>query len=285
MKKTIDLDDVLARKSPRLHRWLPSILTHYLKKIIHQEEINEIIIRYGNLRGIDFNNAVVAHFGYQIEVENAGKVPKGPAYVFFANHPWGGMDGLVLMQEVTRHFGPSQFIVNDLLKAIENFGEIFVGVNTLGRSSPEQIRQLEAAFAGPGNVIVFPAGLVSRRQGGQVRDLAWKTTFLRLALAHGKALVPVHVEGELSPFFYRLHRLRKAFGIRANIEMLFLVDEMFKTRRQSIRLRLGEPIPPSFFGKGRDLGMWTERLKSYLYQMPATSLTFQEQCAHESDRN
>ena len=76
-----------------------------------------------------------------------------------------------------------------------------------------------------------------------VSDLPWRSNFVKRAAASGRRIVPVFVEGELSDFFYRLSNFRRKIGIRFNIEMLYLPDEMFSQKGKHFRILVGDPIP------------------------------------------
>ena len=79
----------------------------------------------------------------------------------------------------------------------------------------------------------------------EVTDLPWKTNFLKKAYASQREIVPVFVEGRLSNFFYRVARLRVMLGLKLNIEMLWLPDEMFSQKGRHFRIFVGDPIPVS----------------------------------------
>ena len=101
---------------------------------------------------------------------------------------------------------------------------------------------MEEEFFGERQILTFPAGLCSRRIDGRITDTEWKTSFLKKAYASQRPIVPVFVEGRLSDFFYRLDRTRKALGIKFNIEMLWLPDEMFSQKGKHFRIFVGDPV-------------------------------------------
>lgn len=102
----------------------------------------------------------------------------------------------------------------------------------------------------------LPGRLCSRRRQGVVSDLPWRSNFVKRAAASGRRIVPVFVEGELSDFFYRLSNFRTKIGIRFNIEMLYLPDEMFSQKGKHFRILVGEPVSTDELV---ECGSWQQR--------------------------
>ena len=238
----IDVDAVLAAKAPRIARWVPGFVIRWLKRTIHQDEINYILDEYSALPPQQFIQACFKFWGVTYSVEGLENLdPKG-RYLFASNHPFGGMDGMMLADELIGRFGDARVVVNDLLMHLEPLRPLWIPVNKHGAQSAAYARRYEEEFMGERPILTFPAGLCSRRIGGQVCDLPWKPNFLKKAYASQRQVVPVFVEGELSNFFYRVASLRKALGIKFNIEMLWLPDEMFSQGGKHFRIRFGEPL-------------------------------------------
>jgi putative hemolysin len=240
--KFIDIDRIIQNKNPRLYRWLPAFCIRYLKKIIHQDEINQIIKENIHLLDEDFCKDIVKRFGMDLKVHGLHHIPPHESCIFVSNHPLGGIDALAIVSVVSSIRNDIRFIVNDLLLHLKSLSNMFVGVNKHGRSPRQAMEGVNELFMGHKAIFIFPAGMVSRWINGKVDDLEWKKTFVTQALKHNKKVIPVHISGALSPFFYRLHRLRSLLGIKINIEMLYLVDEMFKQKGKTIHLYFGKPI-------------------------------------------
>lgn len=229
----IDVDAVLAAKAPRIARWVPGFVIRWLKRTIHQDEINYILDEYSALPPQQFIQACFKFWGVTYSVEGLEKLdPKG-RYLFASNHPFGGMDGMMLADELVGYFGDARVIVNDLLMHVEPLRPLWIPVNKHGSQCGEYLRRFDEAFASDCPILTFPAGLCSRRRQGVVSDLPWRSNFVKRAAASGRRIVPVFVEGELSDFFYRLSNFRRKIGIRFNIEMLYLPTRCFR-RRENI---------------------------------------------------
>src|SRR5207253_1381214 len=108
---------------------------------------------------------------------NAHYVPKTGGIIVAANHPLGGLDGMALIRAVGEIRPDVRFFVNDVLKNLKNYGDVFVGVNKVGSTSATSLRTMENIFMSPDAVLFFPAGLVSRKIKGKVVDLDWKKSF------------------------------------------------------------------------------------------------------------
>lgn len=239
----IDIEKVLASKAPKLAKKLPRFLLRYLMRIVHQEEINQILAKHGELPPIEFIRAALSDMGVTYTVHGMENVPTEGRYIFASNHPFGGMDGVILAQAIAAHLGGDvRSISNDLLLFVEPLRPLFLPVNKHGRQSREAARVFEETFASDIPIQTFPAGLCSRRIKGQITDLEWRPSFVKKAIQHKRDIVPVFVEGKLSNRFYRIANWRKFFGIKVNIEMLYLVDEMFKQKGKYISIHVGQPI-------------------------------------------
>ncbi len=266
IKKFVDVEQVIRNKSERLHRLTPKFVINWLRRIVHEDEVNYILSKYEHLEGLPFIEATLNELG--LKVEPLGYLDWAPQgrYIFVANHPLGGMDGLALMMVVGRRSPNIVFPVNDILLAIPNTKSLFVPINKHGRN-PHLVKQLDETFAGDRTLLYFPAGLCSRRQGGRIIDLEWKKTFVTKARLHHRDIIPVHAQGSNSNFFYHLANLRKALGIKFNIEMLFLVDEMAKQKGKTLTLRFGKPIPYTILDHRYTDSQWAARIKNHVYKL------------------
>lgn len=263
----INIEAVLASKSKKLARFVPSFLIRYLERIVHQDEMNEAFTRYKDVKGVDFIHTVFDYLDIKYTSSGLDSLPRDGRYLFASNHPFGGMDGMMLVDEMTAHLGPSKIIANDLLMNIVNLQSVFVPVNKHGGQSREVLAQFREVMNSDICVATFPSGLCSRMIDSQVADLEWKTTFIKDAIKSKRDIVPVYFDGRLSNFFYRLYKIRKFLGIKFNIEMLYLVDELFKQRGGRFEIRFGAPIPLGEFENTKDLRAVAALVRERVYQM------------------
>lgn len=266
--KFIDVEKVIRDKNPRLLKLLPGFILGYFRRILHEKEINDFIIRNRHHHGLSFVNAILDEFGAKVKAIGEENIPAEEGVIFASNHPLGGLDAMALMDVIGRKRKDIKFLVNDVLLNLENLRTLFVPVNKHGRNSAESLQMLEQTYASGECALVFPAGLVSRKNpGAPIRDLEWKKSFITKAKKYRKKIIPVYIEGRNSAFFYGLAYWRKLMGIKANIEMFYLVDEMYKQYNKTITVIFGEPIPPETFDPGRSDGRWAALVKDHVYEM------------------
>ncbi|MBC7124071.1 MAG: 1-acyl-sn-glycerol-3-phosphate acyltransferase [Bacteroidales bacterium] len=263
----IDIDKVIASKSPRLQRALPRFIVRYLKRIIHQDEINEVLQKHGHKQGVDFIEEALKVMKVTYSVKGIENLKPDGRYLFASNHPLGGLDGMILIHLLGKRYPEVKFPVNDLLMHITQLHNIFIPINKHGAQSSQNVKLMDATFASDAQVLYFPAGLCSRKQHGRIEDLEWKKSFIVKAIQHKRDIVPVFFSGRNSNFFYNLAKLRTFLGIKANIEMLYLVNEMFKQKGKSITVIIGEPIPYTSFDSSKSPTEWAKWVKAIVYEL------------------
>ncbi len=266
-KLFLDLDNVIQAKNKRLYKVLPRFVMSYLKRIVHQKELNYIMRTFKDLEGLEFVEAVLKHFNVRTKAIGVENVPTNGRFVFASNHPIGGVDGMIFMQEVGKFFGPNKSMINDLLMHITNMQSLFVGVNKHGANSRESLEAINKTFDSDEHILIFPAGLASRRKKGVIKDPEWKKTFITRAVKHQRDVVPVHISGRLSNFFYNLANLRKFLGIKANLEMLYLSDETFKQKEKEFVITFGKPVSYSTFDKRHSHYEWAQLMREHIYKV------------------
>ncbi len=263
----IDIKEVFHEKNPKAARLIPGFIYNYLKRIIHQDEINSFLRIHGDKMGLDFIEAVIEYFDLKINLINEENIPDKGRNIFVANHPLGGLDGLVFAHVIGKRFPNLQFLVNDILMNIEMLEPVFLPVNKHGKQSVEYVRKIEKTYASDEQILNFPAGLCSRKTKGEVCDLEWKKSFITKAVKHKRDVIPVHIDGENSNFFYNLANIRKNLGIKTNIEMFYLVNEMFKQQSKNLTLTFGPAISYHTFSKERNPKEWAALVKDYIYKL------------------
>jgi putative hemolysin len=264
-KKFIDVGKVLQEKAPTLKKWMPGFVFRWLKRKLHEDEINTILYDLKDYYGLEFNSKGLERFGVTVESVNPHHVPVTGGVIIAANHPLGGLDGMALIKAVGEIRPDVRFFVNDVLKNLKNYGEVFTGINKVGTTSASSLRKMENIFMSEDAVLFFPAGLVSRKQQGMIRDLEWKKSFVTQGIDHNRFIVPVFIEGENSGFFYRFANFRKLIGIKANIEMLFLPDEMFRQRGKTVKIHFGQAFDSALLDNRHSHRDWAHIIKTYIY--------------------
>lgn len=266
----VDIDAIFQSKNPSMYRWIPRFILSWIKKVVHQREINEALEEAKNLRDGDFVDFIVQEkLQAHVRILGTENIPATGGAILVSNHPLGGLDGMVIMAEALRIRRDVKVIVNDILMHIPNFTNTFIPVNKLGKKAKDSLQKVEQAYAEGNLVIVFPAGLCSRQQNGQIKDLDWQKSFLLRSMRYNLPVIPCFFEGQNSKRFYRLANWRKKLGIKANIEMFYLSDEMFLQKGQTFTLTIGQPIQSKQLhvkGKKAEWQM-AQQVKEYIYAL------------------
>jgi 1-acyl-sn-glycerol-3-phosphate acyltransferase len=263
--KFVDVEKVIAGKNPRLLKWMPGFIMRYIKRIIHEKEINEFMAEYGHLRNLEFIDKVLHHFGSDVKTVGLENIPAEGGFIIAANHPLGGFDGIALMKAVSLRRKDIRFLVNDILFSLGTMNDLFVPVNKHG--AQHSMAKIEEAYQSGNAIVIFPAGLVSRKQKGEIKDLMWRKSFITKAKLYNKQIIPTYIDGKNSSFFYNLAMWRKRFGIKANLEMFYLSDELFKQRNKSITITFGKPVAVASFPQGKNDGEIAEMMKAHVYAL------------------
>lgn len=263
----IDVRKVISDKNPRLLKWMPDFLIGYIQKTLHEKEVNGFIKDNADKDSFEFCDEVVNTFNIQLSAFGIENIPETGGCVLAINHPLGGMDAMAIVTLLQQRRRDIKFIVNDVLLNLENLKDMFIGVNKHGKNAKASLKKVDDLFATDQLICVFPAGLVSRKKRGLIRDLEWKKTFITRSRKYKKPIIPVHINGELTNFFYRLSNLRTGLGIKANIEIFYLVDELFKQRNKKMNVIFGEPILSEKLDKAKSDLEWAQEIKKKVYQL------------------
>lgn len=271
-EKTIDIDKILHDKMGSKAGRVPKPLVAWLKRIIHQDEVNSFLWNSRNLTGTPWLEECVRYLDMTLTVVGKENLPDkndGRLYTFVSNHPLGGVDGVALGSIIGRHYDSKfRYMVNDLLMNLPGLAPLCIPINKTGNQARNFPAMVEAGFASDNHMLMFPAGLCSRRIKGQIHDLPWKKTFITKSVETHRDVVPIHFGGQNSDFFYNLANLCKRLGIKFNIAMLFLVDEMYKNTHKEFEVKIGKPIPwQTFTDKSKTPMEWALFVQDRVYQL------------------
>lgn len=264
----VDVDALLKAKAPRHYRYIPRWLISLVKRIVHQDDLNELLRLYGHLQGADFATAIIKHLNIDLEIRGMENIPADTNRLIFAcNHPLGALDGIAIISLLGEKYpGKLRFIVNDMLMVVPPLAPIFLPVNKHGAQSRNAASALIATMEGDYAVATFPAGLCSRNTHADViEDLEWKKTFIAHSRQYHRLIVPMHFSGKNTKLFYRVAKLRKHLGLKFNIEMVLLPREIFKSRNKKFIITFGTPIPPENFTSLRSDRQWAAEIRKISY--------------------
>jgi len=261
----INIEQIIKGKSEKLHRILPRFVINYIRRIIHEDEINDILNRYQGQDGISFANGIMEEFNVKFNVHHEEKIHAKDRLIIACNHPLGGFDGLALISLISRHRKDIKFPVNDFLMHIPNLQDVFIPINKTGYNSIELARQFDEVFNSDNVILYFPAGICSRRIHGKIQDLEWKKTFVTKAKQFQRDILPIYFSGRNSNFFYNLANLRKKLRIKTNIEMAYLPNELFNQRNSSYNIYIGDLIHYESLTPNKSDFQWAQEIRKQVY--------------------
>lgn len=271
IEKTIDIDKILKSKMGSKVKFVPRFLVSWLKKIIHEDEVNRFLWESRGLSGTEWLAECVRYLKMDVEIVGLENLPDkndGKLYTFVSNHPLGGQDGVCLGSIIGKHYdGKFRYLVNDLLLNLPGLIPVSIGINKTGRQSRDFPRMVEAGFKSDNHMLMFPAGLNSRkRKDGTIHDLPWKKTFISKSVEYQRDVVPIHFGGRNSERFYRIARFSDKY-LPFNLAMLFLVDEMYRNVGKHFRISIGKPIPWQTFDKSKSATEWAQYVEDRVYEL------------------
>lgn len=270
VEKTIDIKRILKDKMGSKARFVPCFLVAWLKMIIHEDEVNRFLWENRNLKGTEWLTACVQYLDMTLDIVGAENLPDkndGKLYTFVSNHPLGGQDGVSLGSIIGRHYdGKFRYLVNDLLLNLPGLKPVSIGINKTGKQSRDFPRMVEAGFNSDNHLLMFPAGLNSRRINGEIHDLPWKKTFITKSVETHRDVVPIHFSGQNSKRFYRIAKFSDRY-LPFNLAMLFLVDEMYRNVGKTFRITIGKPIPWQTFNKTKTPMEWANFVEERVYAL------------------
>lgn len=266
--KPINVKEMFMKKNPKLAKKLPGFVYRYINRIMHIDEINVLLSNHGHERGIEFAQSMVNYFNVSETIIGTENIPADGRFIFASNHPLGGFDALLILCNINKILGEAITLVNDVLMSIPQLSPIFVPLNKHGGHSKDVIRQIHEVYTSDKQILIFPSGFASRKIRGTVQDLDWKKHFIAKAIEYKRDIIPVHVSGRNSNFFYNLANFRNFFRMKWNLEMFFLPDELFKHKNQKFTITFGKPIPYTHFDKSIPIEKWAAEVRDIVYNLP-----------------
>lgn len=264
----VNVEETFRKKAPEASKKIPRFIIKGLERLICQDGLNDFLRKNNGATGVDFMKNAVDYFDIKLQLEGEENIPANGRFTFASNHPLGGLDGICLSAALgERYNGHIKYLVNDILYFIEPLRNIFVPINKHGSQAKGAAEAINDAFESNNQIITFPAGLCSRKLNGEIKDLEWKKMFIVKSIAYERDIIPVYFEAQNSRFFYRLANIRKALGIKFNIEMLFLPKEMFKSKGSSFTIRFGKPISYNMLDNSKTPSKWAQEIKDVVYKL------------------
>lgn len=269
----LDIEGILRKRIPsRKQKFIPRFLYSALARLIHQDELNEMLRVGFPSQGSEFATKILNHLGIKVEVEGEDNLPSADSRMVFAsNHPLGGLDGIALIAVLGQRYGDEniRFMVNDLLMNVEPLSNVFLPINKYGSQARAAAEAINTEYASNRHMIIFPAGLVSRlHPRGEVHDLKWQKAFVQKAIENDRDIVPVRFVALNRKRFYRLAKWRKELGIKVNLEQATLPAELCASRGKKFKIIIGKPIRISELkNSGKSSPELAEKIRALVYSL------------------
>ncbi len=263
----LDLEQIIRSRAGSKARFIPQFLINWFKKVAHQDFINDYL-KEGYV-GVEFCENCLKYLGVKIEVSGLENLPDdGRRLTFVSNHPLGAIDGVTLGAVIGKRYdGKVKYLLNDLLMNLKGMAPLGIPVNKLGGQARNLPKLIDEAFHSENHMLVFPAGLCSRKIDGKIQDLPWGKAFVNKSRQSGRDIVPIHFEGENSERFYRLANWQKKLGLKFNFAMLLLPDEMYRSTGRRYRITFGKPIPIDSLDKSKTDAEWAQDIRKVVYEL------------------
>ncbi|XQW84512.1 GNAT family N-acyltransferase [Thalassotalea piscium] len=261
------VNDVVNKHYPRVANkpWLSKSLHFVLRHLLHEKEISEFGQSYPHLHGVDFVEQVLEFFNvsYSTRDNEKERIPSQGRVVIIANHPIGSIDGLALIKLISEVRSDVKVVANEMLMAIKPLHDILLPVNNMqGGTAKECLNNIHNHLQNEGVLLIFPAGEVSRLRIEGVRDISWRSGFLRIAKKAKAPILPIFIDAKNSPLFYGVSMIYKP------LSTMLLVKEMFKQRLKHLPMRIGEMIPhESYSVGGIAVTQQVKLLRKHLYRI------------------
>jgi len=269
-EKTIDIDRILKDKMGEKAKRIPKFLVSWLKRIVHQDQVNAFLWESRDKKGTAWLEECVKYLQMTLKVEGMENLPDkncGRLYTIVSNHPLGGVDGVALGSIIGRHFDSHfRYLVNDLLMNLPGLAPLCIPINKTGKQSRDFPAMVKAGFESDNHILMYPAGICSRKRNGIIRDIPWSKTFISKSVEYQRDVIPIHFSGQNSNFFYRLANFSDRF-LPFNLAMLFLVDEMYKNVGKTFEVKIGKPIPWQTFDKSKTPKEWAQYVQDKVYEL------------------
>lgn len=250
-------------KAIQLQRYRLAAAAGPLMRITGITKVNKWYDKIHTRHGLDFIDDLFSLMDVSIEVdpEDLRKIPRNGAFITVSNHPFGMMDGLVLLKLIASQRPDFKVMANFLLQYVPQLKEYFISVNPLENhpgaySNLKGMKQAMEHVANGHPLGIFPAGEVSTFQPKTrtISDRAWQKPALKLIQKAGVPVVPVYFQGTNSPLFHLVGLLHPA------LRTVALPSEMIRKTHTRLKVRIGSPITV----KELQLVQGTERLGRYL---------------------
>lgn len=264
----IDLDQIVAEKF--LKKKLPKVVMYFLKKIAHQDDLNELFASAPGKKNLDFIDVCMKYFNITCNVVGLENLPQdGRRLIFVCNHPQGALEAICIAKVLGyKYDGKLKFYANEFLTLIEPLKEMFLPIYKHRNQSRENIQMIKDFYKSDNHLVLFPAGITAQKCGNKIMDSEWNKGFVKAAIVNQRDVVPLYFQAQNSDLFYRIENFRRFIHSKINFEIALFVDEIFKQKGNTFTLYIGNSICFETFNDTKSHKEWAAWLRGIVSKLP-----------------
>ena len=233
-----------------------NMLADLLMRILGINKVNEIYSNIYKYQGLEFADKLIEHLNVTCDFlpDELEYLPKGQPFIIVSNHPFGAIDGVMMLSVIGKQRPDLKILTNFILSYIPNLKEYFFPVNPFTdrpgmKSSLGGLKMAKEHLAGGGVLGLFPSGEVSSNKNKEkvVKDIEWQPSIIKLIKGAGVPVVPVYFNGCNSRLFHLVGK------VNPYLRTARLPRELANKRNKTISLRIGKPIMPTELDEFKDI--------------------------------
>lgn len=264
----INIERLIVEKFP--NKKFPRIVTSIIKKIIHQDDINNLFANAPGMKNLDFIDSCMEQLKFTCNVIGEEYLPSdGRNLIFASNHPQGGSEAICIAHVLGHKYaGKIKFYANQFLTILAPLNEMFLPIYKHQQQNREAINIIKEFYKTDNHLIVFPAGVTSHKSKGKVVDHDWHKSFIKASVRYQRDVVPLYFDAKNSEIFYCIENFRKKIHSKINFEVLLFANEFFKQKGKTFTLHIGKPIPWKTFNQRKAHDEWANWVKDLVFDLP-----------------
>ena len=269
MRKVVTISDI--KSALGLKGFFGSCVAGAAYGVCGLRKINKVFDSAADYQGCEFAEQILKTLNvtYTVEQSQLDCIPKEGGFVVVSNHPFGGIEGVMLYAAIAKVRPDFKVMANFLLSRIPNFKDVFFSVNPFSenpewKSSVGGVKGAINHLAEGKGLGVFPAGEVSRYHGHDYpEDLPWSKSIARIIKNAGVPVIPVFWEGKNSKWFYFVDKINEMLGTAR------LPRELLNKHDKQITLQIGKPITVAEIADYEDFADLAAYLRCRCYALEA----------------